>query len=189
MIYRPVVINSQEYNLKFARLNLYLSDSNTDKYTNLDRNETKLKEGEIFAFNIKNTSIYDNGNVSCSVSVYAVNKLNYEEKELLYSRDNIAVGYGEISDTISFNSWNVKLSGTYDIIAEINGNCGFDTLMLGTLSVKEQQSSIVTASDDIVDDLMVKYHSEKQWYMLRTLMKLWHLVLRTIKHCIFEWAN
>ena len=149
---QAVVINSQEYNLKFARLNLYLSDSNTDKYTNLDRNETKLKEGEIFAFNIKNTSIYDNGNVSCSVSVYAVNKLNYEEKELLYSRDNIAVGYGEISDTISFNSWNVKLSGTYDIIAEINGNCGFDTLMLGTLSVKEQQSSIVTASDDIVDE-------------------------------------
>ena len=136
---QAVVINSQEYNLKFARLNLYLSDSNTDKYTNLDRNETKLKEGEIFAFNIKNTSIYDNGNVSCSVSVYAVNKLNYEEKELLYSRDNIAVGYGEIS-------------GTYDIIAEINGNCGFDTLMLGTLSVKEQQSSIVTASDDIVDE-------------------------------------
>ncbi len=149
---QAVVINSQEYNLKFARLNLYLSDSNTDKYTNLDRNETKLKEGEIFAFNIKNTSTYDNGNASCSVSVYAVNKLNYEEKELLYSRDNIAVGYGEISDTISFNSWNVKLSGTYDIIAEINGNCGFDTLMLGTLSVKEQQSSIVTASDDIVDE-------------------------------------
>lgn len=141
----PVInIYSEEYPQSYAMLEAV---SETGKLTPLDINAKKLADGEEIKFRIQNSSVGNADTDKYKVTVYADN--GADERTELFSAEGDAPAIGETSDLISFDSWDAELSGTYDIIAEIEG---FGEYRIGTLSVREAPSVEVTSDGDKTDE-------------------------------------
>ena len=139
-------IYSDEQDLKYTKLSVAAAETNTGTYTKLGRGATSLAEGESFAFLVKNASTYDSGDITCSAVVYAQNDNGMFE---LFRQDNISLGYGESTDTISVSSWETEnLSGEYNIVAGVENGDSYTEIILGTIYVEEQPSFVVTTAYD-----------------------------------------
>ncbi len=139
-------IYSDEQDLKYTKLSVAAAETNTGTYTKLGRGATSLAEGESFAFLVKNASTYDSGDITCNAVVYAQNDNGMFE---LFRKDNISLGYGESTDTISVSSWKTEnLSGEYNITAGVENGDSYTEIILGTIYVEEQPSFVVTTAYD-----------------------------------------
>ena len=142
-------IYSNEQDLKYSKLDIDADETNTGTYTKLGCVAKALAEGENFAFKVKNASTYDSSDITFNAVVYAKNDNDRIE---LFRQDNISLAYGESTDTLSFNSWEVdNLSGKYEIIAVTECDCDYADILLGTIYVEEPPSFIVTSSSDTED--------------------------------------
>lgn len=142
-------IYSDEYDLHYTKLSIAADETNTGTYTKLGRGATSLAAGENFAFQVKNMSTDDSGDITFNAVVYAKND---NERIELFRQDNISLYYGESTDTLSFNSWTTdNLSGKYEIVAVTECDYAYADISLGTIYVEELPSFIVTSSSETED--------------------------------------
>lgn len=150
----PVLnVYSDECDLQYKKVNIKADESNPTELAPLEQGENTLKNNETLKFKMVNASTDNNRALTCDAAVIAVNSAT-DETVKLYEQKNISVGYGEESDTISFNSWDsgVILSGTYKLYAIIDGGYGDVGVELGELKVKEIPNCLVTTHLDITDE-------------------------------------
>ncbi|MGN0149836.1 MAG: hypothetical protein ACI4C7_06265 [Clostridia bacterium] len=144
-----ISIYSDEYDLHYTKLSIVEDETNTGTYTKLGRGAKALAVGENFAFQVKNMSTYDSGDITFNAVVYAKNGNDRIE---LFRRDGISLSYGESTEILSFNSWEAdNLSGKYEIVAVTECDCDYADILLGTIYVEEPPSFIVTSSSDSED--------------------------------------
>ena len=141
-------LHSDESELYYTAAEVILDETSTTELTPLENGAKALAEGESLAFRVRNSSTYDGGAVQFEAAVYA--ERNGERIEL-YRMDGVPLEYGETSDVISFDSWDMDLSGTYSIIASAEGDFGSAELELGTLCIEENISYEVTTEYDVTD--------------------------------------
>ena len=139
---------SDEAELYYTAAEIVLDETSATELTPLENGAKALAEGESLAFRVRNSSTYDGGAVRFDVVVYAEKD---GERIELYRMDGAPLEYGEISDIISFDSWEAELSGTYSIIASAEGDFGSAELELGTLYIEENISYEVTTEYDVTD--------------------------------------
>lgn len=141
-------VYSEAYSLQYKRFEAPADETNTSEPSPVERGGKTLKDGEQFAFQVRNVSTDSGDPAVCSAVVYAEKG---DEKIELYRVDSITLNQGESSDTIRVSSWDAELSGSYEITVEIKSAFGNSETVLGTLRVGEKISFEVTIDDDVTD--------------------------------------
>jgi len=140
----PLEFISPEYDLSYTKLKATVSENNTYYPSSVNSKDKRLKDGEKFEFCIENISSANLGTAKYDLTVFAKKD---DETTTLYSLKNQTVAYGGSSGNIAFTSWTENLMGSYEIYAEISGDFGRDTVLLGYLNVNEAPSFIVNTED------------------------------------------
>lgn len=141
-------VYSEAYSLQYKRFEAAADETNTSEPSPVERGGKTLKDGEQFAFQVRNVSTDGSGAAECNAMVYAEKG---DEKIELFRRDNISLNPGESTNIIRVSSWTAELSGSYEITVEIESAAGTSETVLGTLRVGEKISFEVTIDGDVTD--------------------------------------